>query len=194
MNPAVLAIVIGALAAAAAGATRPRRAPRGRARGPVFPTQAQPVAAALLELKDRPALRYLYKRSATHKHRGIDIFAPEGSPVLAPFAGVVMHTNSAWFPGFGGYGQTVVLRITEATGRVLYLLFAHLSRVDVREGQRVSAGQQLGLVGRTSYPNTNRTRLFVRSNAHLHFEAAEHPYPMAPEAHRIDPLPVLGLA
>lgn len=190
MHPAALALVIGALAAFAAGTSRPTRRRSGRSRsGPAFP-----VPGATLELATRPELRYLFQRSATHKHRGIDIFAPEGTPVVAPLAGVVVHTNSAWARGFGGYGQTVVLQVERPGRGPLWLLFAHLSRVDVRPGQRIRRGQQIGAVGRTSYTNDNRTRLFVKSNAHLHFEAAEHSYPMGKEARRIDPLPVLGLA
>jgi murein DD-endopeptidase MepM/ murein hydrolase activator NlpD len=97
-------------------------------------------------------------------HEGIDIAAPEGTRVNAMKSGRVEHAG-AW----GGYGLSVVI----AHGSNVRTLYAHLSRIDVRAGDRVSGGQQIGAVGRTG----NAT------GAHLHFEVwrwgrAEDPVPL----------------
>jgi murein DD-endopeptidase MepM/ murein hydrolase activator NlpD len=85
-------------------------------------------------------------------HSGLDFVAPVGSPVSAPAAGRVvfagLHTS--------GWGNLIVVKHAQGV-RTLY---AHLSRIDVRLGQRVSAGSSLGLVGATGNAK----------GPHLHFE------------------------
>jgi murein DD-endopeptidase MepM/ murein hydrolase activator NlpD len=73
-------------------------------------------------------------------HLGVDYAAPIGTPVAAAADGVV--TFAGWQ---GGYGRSVRLR--HANG--YETLYGHLSRIDVRRGQRVSQGQRIGAVGRT---------------------------------------------
>jgi murein DD-endopeptidase MepM/ murein hydrolase activator NlpD len=73
-------------------------------------------------------------------HLGVDYAAPTGTPVMAAADGVV--TAAGWM---GGYGKTVKLR--HANG--FETLYGHLSRINVRAGQRVSQGTCVGLVGRT---------------------------------------------
>jgi murein DD-endopeptidase MepM/ murein hydrolase activator NlpD len=73
-------------------------------------------------------------------HLGVDYAAPVGTPVSAAADGVV--TTAGWL---GGYGRTV--RIRHANG--LETLYGHLSRIDVRRGQRVAQGDRIGAVGAT---------------------------------------------
>jgi murein DD-endopeptidase MepM/ murein hydrolase activator NlpD len=73
-------------------------------------------------------------------HFGIDYAAPLGTPVLASADGVV--SQAGWD---GGYGQAV--RIRHANG--FETLYGHLSRIDVRPGQRVVQGGSIGAVGAT---------------------------------------------
>jgi murein DD-endopeptidase MepM/ murein hydrolase activator NlpD len=73
-------------------------------------------------------------------HRGVDFQAAEGTPVLAPNAGVVVLAGDLYFTG-----NTVVID----HGAGLLSLMAHLSRIDVEEGRHVSAGEPLGLSGST---------------------------------------------
>jgi murein DD-endopeptidase MepM/ murein hydrolase activator NlpD len=73
-------------------------------------------------------------------HLGIDYAAPTGTPVMAAADGTVIH--SGWM---GGYGNTVKLR--HANG--FETLYGHLSRIEVRAGQRVAQGTCIGRVGRT---------------------------------------------
>jgi murein DD-endopeptidase MepM/ murein hydrolase activator NlpD len=73
-------------------------------------------------------------------HLGVDYAAPAGTPVSAAADGLV--TAAGWM---GGYGRTVRLR--HANG--YETLYGHLSRVDVRPGQRVAQRTRVGAVGST---------------------------------------------
>ncbi len=85
-------------------------------------------------------------------HRGIDIAAPVGTPVLASAPGVVVA--SGW--NSGGYGNLVEI---EHPGGGL-TLYAHNSRLLARKGQQVGQGQQIAEMG-----STGRS-----TGPHLHFE------------------------
>ncbi|SMG36228.1 murein hydrolase activator EnvC family protein [Dethiosulfovibrio salsuginis] len=84
-------------------------------------------------------------------HTGIDISAPNGTPVKAAGAGDVLYAG--WLRG---YGQIIILD----NGGGYSTVYAHLSRIIATEGQRVAAGQHIGNVGDTG----------VTTGAHLHFE------------------------
>jgi murein DD-endopeptidase MepM/ murein hydrolase activator NlpD len=71
-------------------------------------------------------------------HNGEDIPAAAGTPVLAPNAGTVRLAGERFFGG-----QTVFLE----HGGGLFTFYMHLSAVDVVDGQRVRAGDQIGRVG-----------------------------------------------
>jgi murein DD-endopeptidase MepM/ murein hydrolase activator NlpD len=73
-------------------------------------------------------------------HGGADFASPAGTPIKAPNAGRIVLAGDLYFTG----GTVVVDH-----GLGLVSLFAHLSRVDVREGQTVERGTVLGLVGAT---------------------------------------------
>lgn len=97
-------------------------------------------------------------------HEGVDVSAPHGTPVHAMKSGRVEHAGS-----WGGYGLSVLI----AHGSNVRTLYAHLSRIDVSEGEEVDGGQQIGAVGQTG----NAT------GPHLHFEVwrwgrAEDPVPL----------------
>ena len=73
-------------------------------------------------------------------HLGIDYAAPRGTPVSASADGVVVFAGRQ-----GGFGRLVRLR--HANG--YETLYGHLSRIDVRRGQRVAQGDRIGAVGST---------------------------------------------
>ena len=73
-------------------------------------------------------------------HLGIDFAAPTGTPVSASADGRVAFTG--WE---GGFGATIRLR--HANG--FETLYGHLSRIEVRTGQRVVQGARIGAVGQT---------------------------------------------
>jgi murein DD-endopeptidase MepM/ murein hydrolase activator NlpD len=94
-------------------------------------------------------------------HSGIDIAAPQGSKVLATADGVVVLAG--WF---GDYGKTVIIRHPSG-----YLtLYGHLSKIDVKEGQKVKAGDVVGRVG-----STGRS-----TGPHLHYEIIRDNKPIDP--------------
>lgn len=125
---------------------------------------------------------YLYQRSPTHRHQGVDLVAPEGTPVVAVAPGVVTHASASLAPGFSGYGRHVAIAGDDG----YHTLFAHLATVLVRPGQRVTRGEVIGTVGATCFDRSDPSR--ACKGPHLHFEASEHPYPMASEAARVDPV------
>lgn len=84
-------------------------------------------------------------------HNGVDYSAPTGTPVRAVGEGVVELAGRQ-----NGYGN--VVQIKHANGRST--LYAHLSRIDVRLGQRIEQGQSVGAVGATGWA----------TGPHLHFE------------------------
>ena len=86
-----------------------------------------------------------------HLHGGIDIAAPNGTPILAAKAGVVVISLYG-----SSYGNYVVLSHPDGT-RTLY---AHMSQRNVSAGDTVRQGQTVGLVGSTGSSTGN----------HLHFE------------------------
>ncbi len=100
-------------------------------------------------------------------HAGIDLPAPSGRGVAAAGPGRV--TWARWRNG--GWGNLVVI----AHRGGVRSMYAHLSRIDVRVGERVGAGFQVGLVGATG----------DATGPHLHFE-------LRLRGAAIDPLTALG--
>ena len=74
-------------------------------------------------------------------HSGMDIAAPDGTPVRAPAGGVVTFAS----PDLYLTGGTVLLD----HGHGVSSNFLHLSRIDVKVGDRIESGQVIGAVGAT---------------------------------------------
>ncbi len=85
-------------------------------------------------------LRRVFNGEARNPHTGMDIAAPQGTPVLVPLAGIVADTGNYFFNG-----NTVFVD----HGGGLISMYCHLSAIDVKPGQHVVAGQRLGAVGMT---------------------------------------------
>ncbi len=85
-------------------------------------------------------------------HRGIDVAAPVGTPVVAAAAGVVQFAG--W--NSGGYGNLVDIRHPDGS----LTRYAHNSRLLVRVGQEVAQGEQIAAMGSTGYS----------TGPHVHFE------------------------
>jgi murein DD-endopeptidase MepM/ murein hydrolase activator NlpD len=85
------------------------------------------------------------------RHLGVDYAAPTGTEVRAVGDGVVDFAG--WQNGYGN-----VVQIVHGGDRTT--LYAHLSRIEVKRGQRVEQGQRVGKVGATGWA----------TGPHLHFE------------------------
>lgn len=95
-------------------------------------------------------------------HAGLDLVAPNGTPILAARDGTV--TFSGWK---GGYGRLVILQ--HGGGYETY--YGHQSEYYVREGERVAEGQMIGRVGYSGDATA----------PHLHFEVRMEGNPRNPE-------------
>lgn len=117
---------------------------------------------------DHDAIRSFWGdwRAGGRTHRGVDIFAPRGTPVVAATAGTVRSTR----PNNLG-GKVVWLR--DRLGRSHY--YAHLDSQVVRRGDRLQAGDTLGFVGNTGNART--------TPPHLHFGISDRGW--------FDPMPAL---
>ncbi|MBW4521364.1 MAG: peptidoglycan DD-metalloendopeptidase family protein [Scytolyngbya sp. HA4215-MV1] len=105
-------------------------------------------------------------------HKGIDIAAPIGTPVVAAAPGVVV--TAGW--NSGGYGNLV--EIQHADGSLT--LYAHNNRILVREGQKVDQGQQIAEMGSTGYSTGPHSHFEV----HLPGQGAVNPIAYLPKGHR----------
>ncbi|MFF4607638.1 M23 family metallopeptidase [Streptomyces sp. NPDC001339] len=95
----------------------------------------------------------------SHSHSGQDFVASSGTPVKAVHGGTVVKAGL----NIDGpaYGNAIVIKHDNG----MYSQYAHLSSVQIKVGQNVSTGQQIGLVGSTG----NST------GPHLHFEVRTGP-------------------
>ncbi|HEX8066978.1 MAG TPA: M23 family metallopeptidase [Thermoleophilaceae bacterium] len=108
---------------------------------------------------------------AAGQHRGIDVAAPIGAPVVAAAGGTVTFAGVA-----GSSGLTVAIRTEDGRFDTSYL---HLSSTSVRAGADVRVGDRIGSVGRSGRPSV--------AAPHLHFGVRE-----AGERHAyVDPLDLL---
>ena len=74
-------------------------------------------------------------------HAGIDFTAPVGTPIQATGDGVIERVERR----STGYGYNVIIN----HGYNYKTLYAHMSRIDVKKGEKVKRGQQIGVVGST---------------------------------------------
>ncbi len=91
------------------------------------------------------------KGGGTRMHEGVDFAAATGTPIYATADGVVVEAG--WD---SGYGRSVVIR----HGFGIETRYAHLSRIHVNAGQRVSRGERIGDMG-----SSGRS-----TGTHLHYE------------------------
>lgn len=95
-------------------------------------------------------------------HTGIDIAGSRGDPITPFMSGKVIYAGSiSW-----GYGKHVIVD----HGDNITAIYAHLSQINVGEGQNVKPGDVIGLEGSTGWSTGN----------HLHFEVKVFGVPVEP--------------
>jgi len=97
------------------------------------------------------AMRFHPIQQTWKAHLGVDYGAPTGTPVRAVGDGVIEVAGPQ-----NGYGNVVQIR----HGGDKLTVYAHLSRIDVKRGQRIAQGERIGAVGATGWA----------TGPHLHFE------------------------
>jgi len=100
-------------------------------------------------------------------HQGVDIAAAPGQPVRASADGIVMRAGV-----IGGLGTAIYL----VHGYGITTRYGHMSKVEVRPGQRVKRGDIIGRVG-----NTGRS-----TGYHLHYEVRQDGEPVNPLVYILD--------
>src|SRR5215207_3446530 len=108
-----------------------------------------------------PTYRYASTANGTRDpHHGVEFPNPSGTAVHAAAEGMVVFAGpdkeAIYAPWGNFYGNLVVIEHDHD----LYTLYAHLSKIDVRGGRKVFAGDKIGEVGRTG----------GAIGSHLHFE------------------------
>lgn len=112
---------------------------------------------------------------AHRRHLGLDIGAPEGSPIVAARGGVVAYSDD----GITGYGNVVI--VLHRGG--FSTLYAHCKRTLVQAGERVRRGQPIAEVGQTGFTYA----------PHLHFEWRQQGWVRDPSPRLLaDDAPPLG--
>lgn len=106
--------------------------------------------------------RYSRRSRRGRMHKGLDIAAPSGTPIVAPAPGKVVFTGRK-----GGYGRTVILD----HGGSLSTLYGHNSKVFVNKGELVVRGQEISSVG-----SSGRS-----TGPHLHYEVRVQGIPVNPK-------------
>ncbi len=141
----------------------------GRAGGSTVSALKAPVPTCPVSLASPVAAPYsdLFGPRGNRFHTGLDFPAASGTPVVAAASGRVTFAGRST----GGWGNLVTIAHPGGT-RTLY---AHLSRVGVRVGQRVQAGVRIGRVGSSG----------KSTGPHLHFEVLLR-------GAAVDPLPAFG--
>ncbi|MBU1346113.1 MAG: M23 family metallopeptidase [Alphaproteobacteria bacterium] len=103
-------------------------------------------------INSRFGMRRLGGEPGARMHKGVDIAAPRGTTVYSAAEGEIVRIGRQ--PS--GYGNFIEMRHPNG----MTSMYAHLSRIDVASGDRVLAGERIGLVGSTGYS----------TGPHLHFE------------------------
>lgn len=121
-------------------------------------------------------------------HQGWDFYAPEGYRCYAIADGTAVAVRDR-----GAFGRHVILKFQfdldrDGSKDTLFAAYCHLSRVDVKRGQRLKRGDQIGLTGNTGNAGSMRG-----SDRHLHFEIRTRALPGLGLFGRMSPMAVFGM-
>ncbi|MBO7671898.1 peptidoglycan DD-metalloendopeptidase family protein [bacterium] len=104
-----------------------------------------------------PRVHPIFKSKSFHS--GVDIAGPNAGNIIASNDGTVIY--SGWY---GGYGKVVIIDHGDVNGNPVTTLYAHMSAINVSQGQSVKKGQVLGKEGSTGYSTGPHCHFEVRVN------------------------------
>jgi murein DD-endopeptidase MepM/ murein hydrolase activator NlpD len=117
-------------------------------------------------------------------HHGVDLANPIGIKIYAAAPGTVLSADKGHFNEYESitsYGNTVVVEHDFGyRGQPVYTLYAHLSAMLVRKGDRVEAGQVIGLIGSTGQVSGPHVHFEVRIGRNSYFAVRNPDLWMAP--------------
>lgn len=93
-------------------------------------------------------------------HAGVDFAAPVGTPIYAPADGVIVEGKERARGSVSGYGSWIWLDCQDSVGKDFIFGHVHHPGILVKKGQKVKAGEQIGVVGNEG----------LSTGPHLHFE------------------------
>ncbi len=126
-------------------------------------------------------------------HDGVDLEVAIGTPVMAPFGGVIVNPAALWKPWDPErYGNVVIVRSSEPTSRGYYAILVHLSSKSVKVGAKVARGQVVGRTGITG--NAAGTIPHLHFELRAPFQIVFHYGGVARALDDFDPLPSLQAA
>jgi hypothetical protein len=130
----------------------------------------RPIAASANSFIDQTYRYGTTEEGKREPHHGIDFPNTQGTPVLAAGDGQVVVAGNdklalyGWVTSF--YGNLVVIEHSlPGFTQPVYTLYGHLYKVDVKVGQQVRAGEQIGEVGSTGIAIGSHLHLEVRIGA-----------------------------
>ncbi len=134
----------------------------------------KPVQEDKLKRKLRHMSGYGIRIHPVHKvnkfHKGIDFTAPKGTAIQATGNGVVKRVQKKKH----GYGKNIIID----HGFGYTTLYAHMAEINVKKGQKVTKGQQIGTIGNTG----------TSTAPHLHYEVRINNRPVNPVDYCMDGL------
>ncbi|MCB0391500.1 MAG: M23 family metallopeptidase [Bdellovibrionales bacterium] len=96
------------------------------------------------------------------KHEGVDLTHYFNAPIYAAHEGYVVYVGNE----YSGYGKMIILQYSNKWAT----LYAHLNKIEVKEGQVVERGELIGRMGKTGRV----------TGTHLHFELLKNKVPIDP--------------
>ena len=122
-----------------------------------FSTPKTLVSASVTDMRFRwPLTTFGISQRFSGTHPGMDLTDPAGTPIYPITDGTVVYAGTIRF----GYGRHVIVKHDDH----LESLYAHMTRIDVKEGQKVTKTTELGEVGATGWATGNHLHLEVHVN------------------------------
>lgn len=90
------------------------------------------------------------------QHDGLDIKATVNTPTFSMYDGIVSDARDTFYPGKykeNSYGNYILVT-TKINGKTVFIKYNHLNKVNVKKGDKIKAGQIIGLNGNTGNANS----------------------------------------